>query len=207
MDFSVKSLAVGPIGVNCYILKDDSSNEGIVIDAGGNADKILSVINKEGIDVKMLVLTHGHFDHIGAVDELREELNVPLAVHEADAQMITDGRQNLSAFVGELMEKKSAEIILHDGDTVSFGRCSLKVISTPGHTPGGICLYGGGALFSGDTLFAGSVGRTDFPGSSTDDILDSVRNKLSEVSDDTEVFPGHGPATTMGIERKTNPYM
>ena len=207
MDFSVNALAVGPIGVNCYILKDDSSNEGIVIDAGGNADKILSVINKEDIDVKMLVLTHGHFDHIGAVDELREELNVPLAVHEADAQMITDGRLNLSAFVGELMEKKPADIMLHDGDTVSFGRCSLKVISTPGHTPGGICLYGGGALFSGDTLFAGSVGRTDFPGSSTDDILDSVRNKLAEVSDDTEVFPGHGPATAMGIERKTNPYM
>jgi len=109
--------------------------------------------------------------------------------------------------MGSPMVIKPADIILNDGDCISFGGCSLRVISTPGHTKGGICLYGGGALFSGDTLFAGSVGRTDFPGSSTKDILDSVQNRLSRVSDSTKVFPGHGPTSQMGIERESNPYM
>ena len=120
--------------------------------------------------------------------------------------MLTDARKNLSAFVGVPGEMEEADVLLKDGDNISFGGCSLKVIHTPGHTPGGVCFYGGGALFSGDTLFAGSVGRTDFPGSSTEAILDSIRNRLTKVSDATKVFPGHGPASTMGIERETNPF-
>ena len=207
MDFTIKTIVAGLVGTNCYILKDNSSDEGIIIDPGDNAAGILAYIRAEKIDVKVIALTHGHFDHIGAVEELRKSLNVPVAVHADDADMLLDGKRNLSAFMGSPMVIKPADIILNDGDCISFGGCSLRVISTPGHTKGGICLYGGGALFSGDTLFAGSVGRTDFPGSSTKDILDSVQNRLSRVSDSTKVFPGHGPTSQMGIERESNPYM
>lgn len=206
MDFSVKTFVVGPVGTNCYVLKDNASNEGIVIDPGDDPQKILSYIGGENIDIKLLVLTHGHFDHIGAVEELRNSLKVPVAVHAADAPMITDGRLNLSAFVGGLVETQPADIILHEGDNISFGKCSLRVISTPGHTNGGICLHGGGALFSGDTLFAGSVGRTDFPDGSLEEIIKSVKTRLGRVEDMAKVFPGHGPATSMGVERESNPY-
>ncbi|KHM53166.1 beta-lactamase [Anaerovibrio lipolyticus] len=206
MDFSVKSFEVGPVAANCYILKDNDSNEGMVIDPGGNPDKILSAIKEMGVEVKLIALTHGHFDHIGGLGKVKNALNVPVAIHEADGEMLTDAKKNLSAFVGAPGEMEAADVLLKDGDNISFGGCSLKVIHTPGHTQGGVCFYGGGALFSGDTLFAGSVGRTDFPGSSTEDILDSIRNRLAKVSDSTKVFPGHGPASTMGIERETNPF-
>jgi glyoxylase-like metal-dependent hydrolase (beta-lactamase superfamily II) len=206
MDFSVKSFEVGPVAANCYILKDNNSSAGMVIDPGGNPSKLLSAIKEMGVEVKLIALTHGHFDHIGGLKEVKQALNVPVAIHEADGDMLTDARKNLSAFVGVPGEMEEADVLLKDGDNISFGGCSLKVIHTPGHTPGGVCFYGGGALFSGDTLFAGSVGRTDFPGSSTEAILDSIRNRLAKVSDATKVFPGHGPASTMGIERETNPF-
>ena len=208
MDFSVKTLVAGMVGTNCYILKDNSTDEGMVIDPGDNAKGILAYIEEAGIDVKLVALTHGHFDHIGAVDELREKLKVPVAIHKDDADMLTDGKKNLSAFTGGgLVEGKPADILLNDGDNISFGKCTLRVISTPGHTKGGICLYGGGALFSGDTLFAGSIGRTDFPGGSLQELVEAIKNRLNIVADAAKVFPGHGPATNMGIERECNPYM
>ena len=131
----------------------------------------------------------------------------PGALLVADADMITDGRKNLSAFMGAIVETEPADIILRDGDCISFGKCSLRVISTPGHTRGGICLHGGGALFSGDTLFAGSIGRTDFPEGSLEEIIKSIQTRLAKVEDMVKVFPGHGPASNMGIERESNPYM
>ena len=207
MDFSVKTMVVGPVGTNCYILKDNNSSEGMIIDPGDNTERILAYIKANDIDVKLIALIHGHFDHIGAVEELRQSLAVPVAVHEADADMITDGRKNLSAFMGAIVETEPADIILRDGDCISFGKCSLRVISTPGHTRGGICLHGGGALFSGDTLFAGSIGRTDFPEGSLEEIIKSIQTRLAKVEDMVKVFPGHGPATNMGIERESNPYM
>ncbi|MCR5176124.1 MAG: MBL fold metallo-hydrolase [Anaerovibrio sp.] len=206
MEFSVTGFEVGPIAANCYILKDNNSREGIVIDPGGNPDTILASIKDQDVEVKLIALTHGHFDHIGGVKELKKSLKVPVAIHAADGDMLTDGKKNLSAFMGVAKEMDAADILLQDGDNISFGSCNLQVIATPGHTKGGVCFYGGGALFSGDTLFAGSIGRTDFPDGSLDDILDSIRNKLSKVSDATKVFPGHGPASVMGVERESNPF-
>ena len=207
MGFSVETLVVGPIEENCYVLRDEDTSEGIIIDPGDNGQEILAYVRDNGIQVKLIVNTHGHWDHIGAVDFLRDELAVGLAIHADDASMLTATREEMAAYSVFAGGKRPAEILLKDGDTISFGNSSLKVIHTPGHTKGGICLYGGGCLFSGDTLFAGSVGRTDFPGGDYRAILHSVNVQLEQVDDDTRVFPGHGPATRMGRERRCNPYL
>ena len=207
MGFSVETLVVGPIEENCYVLRDEDTSEGIIIDPGDNGQEILAYVRDNGIQVKLIVNTHGHWDHIGAVDFLRDELAVGLAIHADDASMLTATREEMAAYSVFAGGKRPAEILLKDGDTISFGNSSLKVIHTPGHTRGGICLYGGGCLFSGDTLFAGSVGRTDFPGGDYRAILHSVNVQLEQVDDDTRVFPGHGPATRMGRERRCNPYL
>lgn len=207
MSFSVDTLVVGPIEENCYVLKDEATGEGIIIDAGDDGQEILAYVREKGIDVKLLVNTHGHWDHIGAVDELREALQVPLAIHVEDAPMLTADEAAMSMYSAFAGRKKPAEILLKDGDVVNFGKSSLKVMHTPGHTRGGICLYGGGCLFSGDTLFASSVGRTDLPGGSYEEIIHSVNVVLAVVPDDVRVYPGHGPATSMGRERRCNQYM
>ncbi len=207
MGFSVETLVVGPIEENCYVLRDDDTSEGIIIDPGDNGQEILAYVRDNGIQVKLIVNTHGHWDHIGAVDFLRDELAVGLAIHADDASMLTATREEMAAYSVFAGGKRPAEILLKDGDTISFGNSSLKVIHTPGHTRGGICLYGGGCLFSGDTLFAGSVGRTDFPGGDYRAILHSVNVQLEQVDDAARVFPGHGPATRMGRERRCNPYL
>ena len=207
MSFSVDTLVVGPIEENCYVLKDEETNEGVIIDAGDNGKEILAYVKDNGIDVKLLVNTHGHWDHIGAVDVLRDALGVQLAIHRADAPMLTASEEEMAVYSVFVGKKKPAEILLEDGDVISFGKSSLKVIHTPGHTKGGICLYGGGCLFSGDTLFASSVGRTDLPGGDYHEILHSVNVALAQVADETKVYPGHGPASRMGRERRCNPYL
>ena len=207
MSFSVDTLVVGPIEENCYVLKDEETNEGIIIDAGDNGQEILAYVRDNGIDVTFLVNTHGHWDHIGAVDVLRDALGVQLAIHREDAPMLTAGEEEMAVYSVFVGKKKPAEILLEDGDVINFGKSSLKVIHTPGHTKGGICLYGGGCLFSGDTLFASSVGRTDLPGGDYHEILHSVNVALAQVADETKVYPGHGPASRMGRERRCNPYL
>lgn len=208
MSFSIKIIPAGPLDVNCYVLKDEDTSKGVIIDPGGDGNKILSYIKEKNIDVQLIVNTHGHWDHIGAVDELRNALNVPVAIHKLDANMLTNPRSNLSSFLGPDGSTRSAERILADGDKISFGNSTLKVIHTPGHTPGGICLYDGAdVLFSGDTLFYFSVGRTDFPGGSSQELIKSITERLAEVSDTAKVYPGHGPATVMGNERRGNPFL
>ena len=207
MSFSVDTLVVGPIEENCYVLKDEETNEGVIIDAGDNGQEILAYVRDNGIDIKLLVNTHGHWDHIGAVDVLRDALGVQLAIHREDATMLTASEEEMAVYSVFVGKKKPAEILLEDGDVINFGKSSLKVIHTPGHTKGGICLYGGGCLFSGDTLFASSVGRTDLPGGDYHEILHSVNVALAQVADETKVYPGHGPASRMGRERRCNPYL
>lgn len=207
MSFSVDTLVVGPIEENCYVLKDEETGEGIIIDAGDNGQEILAYVRDNGIDIKLLVNTHGHWDHIGAVDVLRDALGVQLAIHREDAPMLIASEEEMAVYSVFVGKKKPAEILLEDGDVINFGKSSLKVIHTPGHTKGGICLYGGGCLFSGDTLFASSVGRTDLPGGDYHEILHSVNVALAQVADETKVYPGHGPASRMGRERRCNPYL
>lgn len=206
--FSIKSVVVGPVDVNCYILKDKATGKGAVIDPGGHVERIMSLINDMKADIAEIIITHGHFDHIGALDELRNAVGCGASIHELDAEMLLKSRKNLSIFMGTDAIFRPAERLLKDGDVIRFGESFLKVIHTPGHTAGGICLYDGDkVLFSGDTLFAGSVGRSDFPGGDHYQLIESVVKALAEVKDETVVYPGHGPETGMGYERKTNPFL
>ena len=207
MTVKLQSFETGPLGVNCYIVADSDSKEGIVIDAGGNADQLLRYIKAEGIHIQVLLNTHGHGDHIGAVDALRDALKVPLLMHAADQPMLGDAKKNLSAFMGFPVTARPAEGTLEDGQRISAGALSFEVLHTPGHSPGGICLLGMGMLFSGDSLFAESIGRCDFPGASQTQLLVSLQQKVMILPDAIRVYPGHGPDTSIAWERRHNLYL
>lgn len=203
----IESLVVGPIGVNCYIVFDENTLEGIVIDPGGNAGEIIKAVNDKKITVKYVVNTHGHSDHIGANTEICKAFQAKLLIHRKDKNMLIDTRDNLSFYMGMNIISQMADGFVDEGDTIEFGEIKLKVRHTPGHSAGGICLVGDGVVFSGDTLFAESIGRCDFPGGSEITLINSIKEKILPLPDETKVFPGHGPATTVGWERKLNPYL
>ena len=203
----IKSLVAGPIGVNCYIVMDEDTSEGIVVDPGGNAADIIREVKASKMTVKYVVNTHGHSDHIGANTEICDAFDAKLLIHEADKKMLTDSKANLSFFMGMSIVSKEADEYVKNGDVIEFGNSKLKVLHTPGHSEGGICLVTDGIVFSGDTLFAESVGRCDFPGGSEIVLIKSIKDKLMVLPDDTKVLPGHGPATTIGWERKCNPFL
>ncbi|SHE65422.1 MBL fold metallo-hydrolase [Schwartzia succinivorans] len=202
----VEYFVVGPIDVNCYVISDDNGI-GAVIDPGGNAERILAYIKKENLDIRYVLNTHGHGDHIGADDAVRDGTGAPLYIHAADADMLTDARKNLSAFMGYQALARPADVLLHGGEEITVGDIKLKVVCTPGHSAGGVCFVGDGFVFSGDALFADSIGRTDFPGGSQSELVSSIKRELMVLPDETEVYPGHGPKTTIGWEKVYNPYL
>lgn len=190
----VKRIPVGFNKTNCYLIKLDDS-DGLLIDPGGDGDKIIEEINTMGISIKKIILTHGHFDHIAALDYLRDSLQAEVYIHELDSEMLLDPSKNLSSLFVSKIKTKQADHLLNDADMIN----GFKVIHTPGHTSGGICLYHKeeGILFSGDTIFAMGVGRTDFPGSSTKDLKNSIERIKRELPADIIVYPGHGPRTVL----------
>jgi len=204
----IKIMEVGALGTNCYLVYCGDTKEGIVIDPGGDGDQIISAIQKIKMNVKFIVNTHGHHDHIGANKKVKEYTKKDLLIHKKDSEMLTSSRRNFSILSGEESNGPAADGFLDEGDLVEFGECSLKVISLPGHTPGGIGLYSekDGILFSGDTLFYGSIGRTDLPGSDYQEMTKSLA-RLMELPDATVVFPGHGPDTTIATEKQINPFI
>ena len=205
-ELSIRIYTVMPFDENCYIVSDETG-EGVVIDPGGDGEAILAHIRKENIDVKAVLDTHGHCDHIGANDVIRDATGAPLYIHEADAPMLTDMKLNLAAFMGFRAQSRPAEHLLAEGDVIRFGTSALRVLHTPGHTAGGVCFVGDGVVFTGDTLFADSVGRTDFPGGSSRTLIKSIKEKLFALADDCKAYPGHGPATNIGWEKQHNPFL
>lgn len=203
---TIRSFAVMPFDENCYVVSDDTG-EGVVIDPGGMAKEILAYIREQKLAIKAVLDTHGHCDHIGANDAIRDETGAPLYIHKADAPMLSDMRLNLSAFMGFKALSRPAEHLLSEGDKISFGQSELEVIHTPGHTVGGVCFVGDGVVFTGDTLFAGSIGRSDFPGGSEVELIGNIKKKLLALPDEMKVYSGHGPSSEIGWERQCNPYL
>lgn len=202
----IERLEVGPFASNCYIVGDEAGGQGMIIDPGDEAAKILAKIKKLELDIKHIILTHGHIDHAGALAEVKEATGAGVAIHTRDKAVLED--RSLSMFLG--IPYRTLPVIdrlLEDRDVVSVGGLDFIVIYTPGHTPGGICLFGDGVLFSGDTLFRGSIGRADFPGGSYERLLESIQDNLMVLDDDIKVYPGHGPETTIGAERRGNPFL
>ncbi|HET6419987.1 MAG TPA: MBL fold metallo-hydrolase [Geobacteraceae bacterium] len=201
------SVVVGPLGVNCYIIGCESTREGAVIDPGGDAERIIAAFSGRGLKIVHVLNTHGHFDHIGANRAILEATGADLLIHEADVPFLTLADRAAAAFGVKGENSPPPDGFLQDGITIAVGELELKVIHTPGHTPGGCCFYGNGMVVTGDTLFAESIGRTDLPGGSLEALLGSIHGKLLGLPDDTVVYPGHGPSTTIGREKARNPYL
>ena len=203
----IKSLAVGPIMANCFILGCQDTLEAAVIDPGDEADRILMALAESKLTVKYIINTHGHFDHVGANRRMKEATGADLLIHPLDAPMLDQLMAAASSFGLSTENSPPPDRMLNEGDHVAFGNLKLQVIHTPGHTPGGISLYTDGHLFVGDTLFAGSIGRTDFPGGDYEALISSVRKKLFPLGDHVTVYTGHGPETNLGHEKRTNPFV
>lgn len=194
-------LEVGMLETNCYIYKDDETGEGMLVDPGGDASNILEIISDNNIKIKYIVLTHGHWDHIGAIERIKAHTNAEILIHENDAECLHDSSASLSVMFGINSPNVKPDRFIKQGDELKVGNSSFKVIHTPGHTPGGICLHGENILLSGDTLFQGAIGRTDLPGGDYKTIMESIRSKLMVLDENTAVYPGHGKKTTIGKEK------
>ncbi|MBF0519801.1 MAG: MBL fold metallo-hydrolase [Nitrospirae bacterium] len=205
MGLLLKCFIVGPLQVNCYVVSDDDTMEAIVIDPGDEPDRVIDFVTERALKLKSIVCTHTHFDHIGGIPEIKEALN-PLLLMHTDERTIYESAKEMAAFWGHQMDNlPKPDQYLSEGDKITVGSYSFEVIHTPGHTWGGICLYGEGIIITGDTLFEGSVGRTDLPGGNAKDLKKSFK-RLMGLPPQTRVFPGHGPETTISNEIKYNFY-
>ncbi len=201
------SLPTGPLEVNCYILGCETTRKAAVIDPGGDPERILALLKKHQLNLEMIINTHGHFDHIGANRALCEATGAELLIHRADRPLLEHAAEHAAGFGLTADSSPEPTHELNDGESLSLGELRIQVMHTPGHSPGGVCLYIEDHLFVGDTLFAGSIGRTDLPGGDYSLLISSIRENLLPLPDATKVYPGHGPITTIGNEKLHNPFL
>jgi len=202
----LKIFTVGPMEANCYILYNPDKKEGLIIDPGAEGSRLIKFIKQEKICIKYIINTHGHPDHIGANRKVKEYTNAPILIHEYDAPMLTRSGSVLSLIFPLESSSPAADTFVKDGDLIECAGMKLKVLHTPGHTPGGISLLLDDSIFTGDTLFSGSVGRFDLPGGSEEVLLNSIKKILS-LDENLIIYPGHGPSTTVGEELRSNPFI
>jgi hydroxyacylglutathione hydrolase len=207
----IDRLILGDFETNCYVLRNsDKARDCLIIDTGLDPGPLLEFLEVNKLNPAALILTHGHADHIAGVEPLRKIFPaIAVYIHKEDAGMLTSAVKNLSVLSGTFLTAKKADHHIDEGDIIEKAGIKLSVIHTPGHTPGGICLYceSENTLFAGDTLFAGSIGRTDFPNGDMRQLLDGIKHKLLTLPEDTIVYPGHGPETTIGQEKAENPFL
>lgn len=201
-EFSVDRMEVGPMGANCYIVADNASGDALLIDPGGEPDRIKKFLKKKNLSLKFIINTHGHGDHILG----NGYFDVPIYIHRLEKDFLTDPHKNLSGMFGFLFKSPKATALLEDGQKVYLNKLELEILHTPGHTPGGISIKLDGVVFTGDALFAGGIGRTDLPDGNEEQLFNSIKNRLFSLDDDVVVYPGHGPESTIGKEKRTNPF-
>ena len=199
----IKTFVVGPMQTNCYVLSDEETGEAIIIDPGDEPEKIKKYLVQNKLKPEFIVNTHGHVDHIASDAEFK----LPVYIHKLDLYNLRDPLKNLSSLVGGNVKPPSQIMPLEDKDIIGTKKIKLEVIHTPGHTPGGISLKFDKVVFSGDTLFYSGIGRTDFPGASEARLIESIKNRLFVLADDTVIYPGHGPSSTIGQEKRSNPFV
>ncbi len=202
-------LPVGPLQCNCSVVGDEASREALVIDPGDDIEQVLAIVHRHGLTVKQIVITHGHIDHVGGAMKLKAATGAPILINQNDSALLKLWPHHAVWVGAEAPGKVDIDQDLREGDQVKVGGLTASVMHTPGHTEGSICLYfpAEQKLFAGDTLFAGSIGRTDLPGGDFAKIMDSLRSRLLALPEQTLVIPGHGPLTTIGEERESNPFL
>ena len=203
----VEPLIVGPLMSNCYIVWDEKKKQGVIIDPGDDPQDILNRVKDLGITIKYILATHGHFDHVGGVASLRQNLNAEFLAHEKDFFFIEDGKNAANRWNVDIEQPPRPDRFIKEGDKIKFGEFELEVLHTPGHSPGGVSFLYDRMLFGGDTLFQGSIGRTDFRQGSFEDLSNSIKTRLYTLPDDTIVYTGHGPVTTIGDEKRYNAFV
>jgi hydroxyacylglutathione hydrolase len=203
----IKKLTVGPIMANCFIVGCKETREAVVIDPGDEADRILLSLAESKLKVTHIINTHGHFDHVGANRRMKQATAAPILIHALDAPMLSTLARSAAAWGMTAEDSPPPDRTIAEGDEIRCGTITFKVIHTPGHTLGGITLFADRCLFVGDTLFAGSIGRTDFPGGDFEALKASIQKKLFVLGDDVQVYTGHGPETTIGEEKRHNPFV
>ena len=205
----VETIVVGPFEVNCYLVWDDQSGAAVIFDPGADEQLIFAAIERFGVTPKAILLTHGHGDHIAAISPVKSRYDIPLYCGEGEEALLASPSANVSALLGLPIVAPPPDVKLRHEDYVTTGSLRFLVLSTPGHSPAGVCylLETEGMLFCGDTLFAGSIGRTDLPGGSTETLLTSIRKNILTLPDSVICYPGHGPVTTVGAERRSNPFL
>lgn len=200
----VKKQSFGAINNNCYLIVDEETNKSALVDCSEAGDRMIDLIGDT--DLEYILLTHGHFDHIIGARDIKAKYNAKVVISAPDEPMLSSGKLSLAYFMDAPQNNVDSDLVVSDGDEIQLGTLEIKVISTPGHTKGSVCYLVENALFSGDTLFYCSCGRTDFPGGSNEEMLASLK-KLKELNKDYTVYTGHDKTTTLGFERKNNPYM
>lgn len=202
-----EAMAVGVYYANCYIVGSDSTKEAAIIDPGAEFSRIDKKISELGLTPKIIILTHAHGDHIGAVKDFVDKYGTKVYIHKDDAAALIDGARNLSKTLAGKSVSIKPDVELKDGDVIKLGDLNFEIIHTPGHTKGGICIKVGNIMMTGDTLFNKSIGRTDFPGGSFDEIIKSIQEKIFKYDDDTIIYPGHNSPSTIKSERTGNPFV